>query len=143
MKKGHKTLGNAIVITACIILIVSMPIIKFYVISRFALFGPATVQSGQLRVRHAWRIGSGHVIAILVLGVCISIILSIAAAILGLASDPIERLVAPFSKDSNVGLVLDWLASVPIAGWTLALSFAPWARAYRGVAGPDLGETFA
>jgi len=122
-----------------------------------SLLGPMIVESGKLRVADAWRLSRGHAGSLFAIGLCvfvIFIIVTVVHVLLNVATGTVpmqtfthmgqpgklpSQLIPPLSP----GLVVRYLIAVPISGCTLAIAAAPWARAYRDLAQPDVAATFA
>jgi hypothetical protein len=130
-----------------------------WVILRLSLVGPMTVQDGKFHFLDAWRLTRGHAGALFAIGLCLLVIAVVVgvvsfavtlafggAAALGAFQDALRgvpRSGASLMPALSVGLVVRYLIAVPLSGALLAIIGAPWARAFRDLAQPDLAATFS
>jgi len=141
---------------------IAVAVLIIWVAFRFVLVGPMTVQDGKFHLFDAWRLSRGHAGALFLLALCLFVILllielvigAIAIAfgigILGQAAGGLQNLQAFFSQPPAAliaslapALIIGVLFSIPVSGALVAIMAAPWARAYRDLAPPDVAATFA
>jgi hypothetical protein len=140
-------------VVGCVALIVG----AIYVALRFSLAGPMIVDVGKFRLFESWTLTKGHVGGLLAVALCLvaiilvgemtigAVILGVGANMLGAAAGGVQTLTAFFSQAPSAFLpklapLLTLLAiiAIPIAGCAIAIVGAPWARAYRDLAAPDM-----
>lgn len=133
-----------------------------WVLFRLALVIPMTVQDGRFHLFDAWSLTRGHAGALFLVGLCMFVILLVIEAVIGaitvaLGIGFLSQMAGGFrnlptffsqSPASIVSTLLPALAvmglfSIPISGALMAIMGAPWARAYRDLAQPDLAATFS
>ena len=127
-----------------------------------------TVQDGKFHLVDAWRLTRGHAGALLVIGLCIMVMAIVIEAVIGAAISwrsaaelcwdsrtpcaassalPQAFFAPPIAghSSSNIWpiLVVAGLVTIPLNGGVLAIIGAPWARAYRDLAQPDVAATFS
>jgi hypothetical protein len=134
-----------------------------YVLLRISLVGPMMVDDGKFHLTEAWALTRGKVGGLFALGLLVLLILIAAEIVVGLVfaalgfgvlgslAGGLNNLPVFFQQPPNlilskltpllVVLALIW---IPVMGCLLAITAAPWARAYRDLrpAG-DISETFA
>ncbi|HXV01043.1 MAG TPA: hypothetical protein VG166_11140 [Caulobacteraceae bacterium] len=139
--------------------VVALLVLLVWIMLRLSLVGPMTVQDGRFHFLDAWRLTRGHAGALFAVGLCLLVI----AIVVGILSFVVTMAVggaaafgafqsalrgAPASPASlmpviGVGLVVRYLIAIPLSGGLLAIIGAPWARAFRDLAQPDVAATFS
>jgi hypothetical protein len=122
--------------------LVIVPFICFWVVPRLALVGPASVAAEQLRISSAWHMTGGHVIAILVIGFCASLLAPLAAGLINLAVNWAAGYAPSNLRNSILASQFGSFVDMVVAVVSLSITTAPWARAYRDLAGPEVADTF-
>jgi hypothetical protein len=141
---------------------IAIAVLVIWVVFRFALVGPMTVQDGKFHLFDAWTLSRGHAGALFLLALCLFVILMVielvvgavalafGIAILGQAAGGLQNLSTFFSQSPSAlfaslapALIIGGLVSIPVSGALVAIVGAPWARAYRDLAPPDVAATFA
>ena len=150
--------GAILVVVAVIAAVVAL----FWLIFRLCLAGPMIVQDGKFHLFDAWSLTRGHAGTLFLIALCVAVILLVLEAVvgavalalglglLGQAAGGLRNLPTFFSQPPATilssmapALVIAALASIPISGAAMAIIGAPWARAYRDLAQPDLAATFS
>jgi hypothetical protein len=131
-----------------------------YVFLRMAMVGPMTVRDGKFHLVDAWELGRGHVVDFFVILLGVFLILMVVelviggfmfvfgAGMLGQAAGGLDHLQEFFRQPSAVIiasllraftplLAVVGVLAIPLSGCLLAVVFAPWARAYRDIIGPE------
>jgi hypothetical protein len=133
-----------------------------WIILRLSVVGPMIVQDGKFHLAEAWALTRGHAGSLFLIALCMFVILmliesvigvvalAIGAGVLGQMAGGFSNLPAFFSRPpatilANLApaLVVAGLASIPISGTMMAIIGAPWARAFRDLAQPDVAATFS
>jgi hypothetical protein len=133
-----------------------------YALLRLSLIVPMMVSDGKFHFADAWRLTSRHVGALLVVSIAIFAVLLGAQIVIGLimlslglgymssAVGGLSHLRAFFLRSpaemlasAAPLLVIFGVMSIPLTGCTFAIVGAPWARAFRDLAGPDLAAAFS
>jgi hypothetical protein len=149
------------VLLAVVVGIVSI-VALFWLMFRLSLAGPMIVQDGKFHLFDAWALTRGHAGTLFLIVLCVVVILIVIEAVigavgiavgvsfLGQAAGGLKNLPAFFSQPPATiissllpALIVAGLFSIPISGGALAIIGAPWARAYRDLAQPDLAATFS
>ncbi|HEY2179095.1 MAG TPA: hypothetical protein VGH15_10965 [Caulobacteraceae bacterium] len=138
---------------------IAILVLFVWVILRLSLVGPMTVQDGKFHFLDAWRLTRGHAGALFAIGLClfaiavviglVSLALTLAlggAAALGAFQDAMRG--TPTSPVSlmpalSAAFIIRYLIAIPLSGCLLAIVGAPWARAFRDLAQPDVAATFS
>jgi hypothetical protein len=133
-----------------------------WAVCRLAMVGPMTVQDGKFHLFDAWTMTRGHAGTLFLIGLCLFVILFVIGAVIGVvvialgfglvgqAVGGFQNLPSFFRQPPATimaslvpFIVVVGLIQIPITGCTLAIIGAPWARAYRDLAPPDVAATFA
>jgi len=133
-----------------------------YVALRFSLVGPMIVDDGKFHLFESWNATKGRTVSLFTIGISLMMIFVVAEMVvgavlvligmgaLGSAAGGLDHLQAFFHSPPQ--LILSKLAPALVVFavvWTLltgcavAVFGAPWARAYRDIAGPDVPAQFA
>ena len=156
---AHATVAAAIVgVLAVLALIFGL----IYVLLRLSLIGPMMVADDRFHFGDAWALTRRHAGALLAIGLLVFLILLIGEIImaaifltagvsyLSSAAGGLSHLQDYFKKPpgeilsaATPLLLIVGLVWVPLTGCVFAIMGAPWARAYRDLAGPDIASTFA
>ena len=133
-----------------------------YALLRLSLIVPMMVSDGRFHFADAWRLTSRHVGALLVVSIAIFAVLLVAQIVIGLIMLSLGlgylssavgglshlrefflRSPAEMLASAAPLLVIFGVMSIPLTGCTFAIVGAPWARAFRDLAGPDLAAAFS
>jgi hypothetical protein len=137
-------------------------VLLFWVAFRLSMVGPMTVQDGKFHLFDAWALTRGHAGTLFLIFLCMAVILLVIEAVLGAltlalgfgvlgsAAGGLQNLPTFFSRSPvdiiaslAPALVVLGLLTIPVSGALTAIMGAPWARAYRDLAQPDVAATFA
>ncbi len=127
-----------------------------YVALRFSLVGPMMVEDGRFHLAESWALTRGKtgglfLIALSLAGILIAgeivlgaVLMAVGTGLLGAAAGGLENLPTFFERPPGAIvsafaplLALMVLVGIPLSGAILAIVAAPWARAYRDLAGPS------
>jgi hypothetical protein len=135
---------------------VALATLLVWIVLRLSLAGPMMVQDGRFHLTDAWRLTRGHVGALFAMGLCLVVIYLVALTIQlvltlafgGAQAGPLLQTLQGKAQAVSLpsltpGVIVRYLVSIPISGCLLAITAAPWARAYRDLAQPDVAATFA
>lgn len=155
---GH---AGAATVVVGIAFAVALVVALAYVVLRFSMVGPMMVEDGRFHLFESWaltrgRAGGLFLIALSLVGIALvgEIVIGVAffavgAGMLGAEVGGLANLPAFFERPTGAILsslapllVLIGLVSIPFYGATLAIFGAPWARAYRDLAGPGAAPVF-
>ena len=133
-----------------------------YALLRLSLIVPMMVSDGRFHFADAWCLTSRHVGALLVVSIAIFAVLLVAQIVIGLIMLSLGlgylssavgglshlrefflRSPAEMLASAAPLLVIFGVMSIPLTGCTFAIVGAPWARAFRDLAGPDLAAAFS
>jgi hypothetical protein len=133
-----------------------------YVGLRFSMVGPMIVEDGKFHLGESWSLTKGHVGSLFSIGLLIFVVAIVAEIVLvillvaigagaltaiagGLHNIPVLFQEPPQVLFARLGpiLVIAAILWIPFVGALSAIMAAPWARAYRDLAPPDLAATFA
>lgn len=147
--------AGAAVVLVGIAFAAALVVALVYVALRFSMIGPMMVEDGRFHLLESWaltrgRAGGLFLIALSLFGIAIVgeivvgvVLLAAGAGMLGAAAGGLATLPAFFERPpgvilSNLAplLALIALVSIPFYGAIIAIFGAPWARAYRDLAGP-------
>jgi hypothetical protein len=125
-----------------------------FVLLRLSVAGPMMVEDGQFHLTDAWALSRGHVSELLLVGILLFVILilievvfgafalAIGLAFLAQAAGSLAAVHSLFARPPAEvfavlapGLIVIGLVAVPLLGCLWAILAAPWARAYRDLAG--------
>lgn len=133
-----------------------------WVVCRFSLLGPMMVQDGKFHFGDAWALTRGHGGTLFLIGLLLFVILIIIESVIGVVVLALgfgfvgqaagglgdlqtffKRPPAELLASLEPALIVIGVLSIPVNGAIYAIVAAPWARAYRDLAQPDLAATFA
>jgi hypothetical protein len=134
----------------------------FYFALRFSMVGPMIVEDGKFHLGESWALTKGHVGSLFMIGLLIFVLAFVAEIILlivlaavgagtlaaiagGFQNLPVFFQQSPQVLFSRLGpvLVIAAIIWIPFVGCIIAITAAPWARAYRDLQPPDLAATFS
>lgn len=147
---GHQYVAAAVVIGLGVLVLL---IAGIYIAARFAFVVPMMVDDGQFHLFDAWTLTKGKVGGIVLTGLCLFLIglvlglileivfIGLGAAALGMAAGGLNNLQTYFTQTPPQQIIISLapslfllgLLTIPIEGCSVAIFFAPWARAYRDV----------
>jgi hypothetical protein len=135
---------------------------SIYVVLRFSMVGPMIVDDGKFHLGESWVLTRGHVGSLFATGLLLFLIAIVANIVLmillvaigagaltaiagGAQNIPVLFQEPPSVLFARLGpvLIIAGLIWIPFIGCLLAVTAAPWARAYRDLQPPDLAATFA
>ncbi len=133
-----------------------------FIAARLSLVGPMIVDDGRFHLTDAWALTRRHAGGLFVVMLCLVALVILAQIVFGLIAvltgatflaataggfdhlstffrRPPGEILSGMSPLLGISVVV----SAPLLGAFMAVTGAPWARAYRDLAGPDLSATFA
>jgi len=127
---------------------------------RLSLVGPMMISDGRFHFRDAWKLTRGHAGALFAIGLCLTVVLLVVMAVnvaltLSMGGPQAQSLMQAFQAPHPGAppaqlippltpmVVVKYLIAIPVSGCIIAIWGAPWARAYRDLAQPDVAATFA
>jgi hypothetical protein len=136
--------------------------LALWVACRFSLIGPMMVQDGKFHFADAWALTKGYAGTLFLIGLLLFVVVMIVESVIGVvalalgigflgqAAGGLTNLQTFFNRPPaellaslEPALVVIAVLSVPVNGAIYAIVAAPWARAYRDLAQPDVAATFA
>lgn len=146
--------AKAAAFSIAVIGVIGLLALFIWVLLRLSMAGPMMVEDGKFHLADAWALTRGHAVELLMVGASLFVILvlievvigafalAIGIALLGHAAGGLAAFHAYFSRPPAEilagmapGLVLLGLVAIPVTGCLWAIVAAPWARAYRDLAG--------
>jgi hypothetical protein len=148
--------AKAAAVLIAIVGVIGLLALLCWVLLRLSLAGPMMVEDGKFHLVDAWALTRGHVAELFMVAASLFIILilievvigafamAIGIALLGHAAGGLAALHSFFIRPPAEilatmapGLILLGLIAIPVFGCLWAIIAAPWARAYRDLAGPS------
>jgi hypothetical protein len=148
--------AKAAAVLIAIVGVIGLLALLCWVLLRLSLAGPMMVEDGKFHLADAWALTRGHVVELFMVMAALFIILilievvigafalAIGIALLGHAAGGLAALHSFFTRPPAEilaavapGLILLGLVAIPVFGCLWAIIAAPWARAYRDLAGPS------
>jgi len=131
-------------------------VVLVWVILRLSFVGPMMVEDGKFHLTDAWRLTRGQAGALFLVGLCMFVILLAVAAVhfaisIATGTMQLQTLIQNLQPGHAAQIpplftpaaLIGHLISIPFSGCSLAIVAAPWAKAYQGLAQPDVAATFA
>jgi len=136
--------------------------LALWVACRFSLIGPMMVQDGKFHFADAWALTKGYAGTLFLIGLLLFVVVMIIESVIGVvalalglgflgqAAGGLGNLQTFFNRPPaellaslEPALIVIAVLSIPLNGAFQAIMVAPWARAYRDLAQPDVSATFA
>jgi len=136
--------------------------LAIWVACRFSLIGPMMVQDGKFHFADAWALTRGYALTLFLILLLLIVVIMIVESVIGVvalalgigflgqAAGGLSNLQTFFSRPPaqllaslEPALIVIGVLSIPVNGALYAIMAAPWARAYRDLAQPDVSATFA
>ena len=154
--------AGAVGVALAFVAAIAAVVLLFWLMFRLSMIGPMTVQDGKFHLMDAWALTRGHAGSLFLIFLCLVVILIVIEAVigavivalglgvLGQAAGGLQNLPTFFNQSpariiASVApaLIALGVLTIPVSGALVAIIGAPWARAYRDLAQPDVAATFA